>query len=458
MAKVMLIQPHVNIKQKNKKVRLDAPSSLIFIGTAIEDKHQVKIYDRNLDYNDDNFLNFLNRYKPDIVGMTSQTGTMLFDLMHLGKLIKKVSPRTTIIVGGIHATTCPESLLKEPYVDFVIRGEGEEAFLEFCDTFDKNPKKLEKLKNINYNPKRPFANMEDLKLPNYKLVDTKKYEHFYISLSRGCPGNCTFCYNVEMWGNNGRPLIRMYSTEKAIELFKKLIENNIKVFSMADDNFLTFKSRCLKICKFLEGKGFKWMCLARVDYINDKIAQALKKAGCHTLQIGVESGCQRVLDFLNKKTTVKQNMEAIKCLERNGIVCDASMMIGITTETKEELDKTKEFVKKYKPTCPDAQIFNPMPGTDLFDVCIKEGKIKKPKTLEGWAKWGDVTSITEIPHNTSKIPDDYIMKTAKEIMRHRFYLNKLKKAICWIKMGEFRVLWQTFENFLKEIKLKRRYG
>jgi radical SAM superfamily enzyme YgiQ (UPF0313 family) len=448
MAKVLLVQPHIDIRKPQVLENAPLPINLVYVGTAIEDKHQVKIYDRNLIPGDNEFLDYVKNYSPDIIGLNSITSEMLFDLMHLGKMIKSNFPKIIILVGGVHATIEPDSILNEPYIDYILRGEGEAAFLEFCDTFDKNPKKLKKLKNVNKNPLRPFVNMDDLKLPNYDLVDIKKYGIFYVNMSRGCPGDCSFCYSPKMWGINDHPHIRAYSLEKTKLLFKELIEKyNVKVFSIVDDNFVPFKSRAIEICRFLEGYKLHFFCFGRADYVNDEILRALKKAGCHTIQIGIESGNQRVLDFLNKKVSVQQNIEAIKCCKRNGITLDASCMAGITSETIEELKDTVNMIKTYKPDIVNMKVFNPMPGTKLFDYCIQKGLFQKPKTLEEWALW--TGGMTSVYHNTSEIPDDTLTKTVEEMWMTGFYKNKIKRFIYWMRIGEYGYVLKSMKRIFE---------
>ena len=451
MARVLLIQPNGN-REVVKTIELPyTPISLVYLGTAIEDKHQIKIFDRNLDLKDETLLNLIISYNPDIIGISSTTTEALHDIIYLGKLIKKNMPSKIIVVGGVHATIDPDSLLKEPYVDYVIRGEGESALLDFCNTFDTNPKELKNLMNINNNPLRPFIDMNELKLPNYNLIDLKKYDVFYINLSRGCPGNCTFCYSSKMWGKNGRPYIRALSTERAKEFFKELIEKyNIKTFCIGDDNFVPFKSRAVEICNSLEQYNLNFFCFGRSDYLDDRIIQALKKAGCHTIQIGVESGSQRILDFLNKKVKVQQNINAIECCKRNGIKVEASTMIGITSETIAEMNETVEFIKKYKPSLVSMRIFNPMPGTPLFEYCLEKKYFKKPETLEEWANWaGDFCTIKQ---NTSEIPDELLIKTYNELRKVGLIKVRLKRLLFWVKTGEFKYLYKRILFYLTRMK------
>ena len=450
MAKVLLVQPHDDIRIPVIKADPCTPLSLIYIGTAIENKHKVKIYDRNLNPSDSNFINFVKKYNPDIIAFTSMTSLMILDIILLGKLIKRVFPEKIIVAGGIHPTLEPSSFLNEPYIDYVIRGAGEDAFLAFCDTFDKNPKKLKILKNVNFNPLRSYVKMDDLKLPNYNLVDLKRYEHFYVSVSRGCPGNCAFCETTNLWGINGRPFVRARGTKKSMELFREIIEKYKRnVFEIIDDNFLSFRSRCFEICEYLSKHRVYFHCFARVDYIDDKILKFLKKAGCHTIQIGAESGSQKILNLLNKRVVVQQNIDAIKCCKRNGITCDASFMIGLPTETLEDLEETKQLIKKYQPDIANVKIYNPLPGAPLFDLCVERGLIETPKTLEEWGLW--TGNHRTVNHNVSTTSVENLIKTSQELWKVHYYKTRLKKFIFWIRAGNFS---NVFHGIKKAISSK----
>ncbi len=446
MAKILLIEPNDDLKNKDfMKDRINTPINLVCLGTAIEDKHKVKIYDRNIYPNDEDYIEFLKEYNPDIIGITSMTSPMLCDVIHLGKLTKNILNKVTIIVGGVHASIEPESFLKEPYIDYVLRGEGEEAFLEFCDVFDKDKSKLKKLKNINLNPLRPFVDMSKLKIPNYKLLELEKYDHVYVLLSRGCTGNCTFCCSTRTWGM----CVRSYTTPQIIEFFEELIEEcKIKTFSIVDDNFISNRSQALEICKYLKGKGVHFFCLARADSVNDEILKALKDAGCHTLNLGIESGSQRILNFLGKRISVQQNINAIQACRRNGITCDANFMVGLPTETVEELNMTRDFAQKYKPDIPNAKIYLPLPGAPLFDYCVSRGLTKKkPKTLEEWIDWIGSFLTIKVKHRVSEIPEEYIIKTIREIISIGFHRNKIRRLFYLLSVGDFKHILKSSKRF-----------
>lgn len=449
MAKVLLIQPNQDIRDKTKKEAF-TPLSLLYLATAIEDKHSVRIYDRNLYDSDKRFKDFLNKYEPSIVGFTSMASSALFDIMHLGTLIKKISPETIIVIGGVHATCEPDSLLGEPYVDYVIRGEGEEAFLEFCEISDKDRGKLKKILNVNKNSLRPFINMDKLKSPNYGLLELEKYDEFYISLSRGCIGNCTFCYNSEIWGIKGRPFIRSYSTEKAIELFKQVIEkHNRRIFHIVDDNFLFFKNRCIEICKFLEKYKLHFSLSGRVDNIDDEVLIALKKAGCNSIAMGIETGSQKMLDFLRKGVTVEQNIKAIKLCKKHKIDCDANLIIGLPNEDLDDLKATINLIKTYKPDVVNVHRYTPIPSK-LFDYCVSKKLLEKPKDLEEWSRCGDLNK-NQFGKNFSKISEERLKEAFDELSNFRVYQRKFKRLIFWMKKGELRHIIKTLFKQVKKL-------
>jgi len=457
MAKVLLVQPRYNPKLKdNSGEKQGTPTSLIWLATAIKNNHEVKIFDRNINVSDLDFVNELKNFRPDIMGFTSMTSPILYDIIHLGPIVKKELPSSIIIVGGVHATIEPDSVLNEPYVDYILRGEGDLAFLEFCNVFDKNPKKLGELKNINHNPLREFVKMNELDFPDYGLIDIKEYGQFFIETTRGCPGKCAFCFNINMWGENGNPCVRTYNTEKTKQLLEEIIEKyGIREFTLADENFTTFKKRSSEVCDFLTKKykgKINFNIFSRADFFDDFIAKALKKAGCNSIQFGTESGNQRVLDYLQKNIDVKTQFEAYKTCKRNGLFSDASFMLGIPTETIKELQDTVRFIKKHKPDVIGPGIFNPLPGTKIFNDLVMQGKIDKPKTLKEWADWNSA-NFDMVKHNYSNIPNDILWKTFKDLKRYRYNLRILKKIVYWLKRGELKPILSRIDQLRRKYNL-----
>jgi radical SAM superfamily enzyme YgiQ (UPF0313 family) len=343
------------------------------------------------------------------------TGPMLKDINYVTKLLKEHTD-IPIIVGGIHATLEPKSLLDMKSIDYIIRGEGELVILEIAKIIDKRKtthKNILKLKNINYNPVRPFINMNDFPIPDYNLIDVKKYPLIMFVTSRGCPwGKCTFCYNC--WGKKGENApLRMYNAKNTIELITNVLTKyNIKEFEIGDDNFGLPSKRTFKVCRELEKYNIAYHIFQRTDFTQDRLMKALKKSGCWAMQFGLESGSQRILDILQKGTTVNQNAKAIKQAKKYGIFVDGSFIVGVPGETRGDINMTMDFIRKYKPDSVDAKILIPYPGIKIYEDCIEKGKIKRPTTLKEWENFYSKKVGTL---NMSDIPTDILLKTINKL-------------------------------------------
>jgi len=313
-----------------------------------------------------------------------------------------------------------------------VRGEGELVMLDIADYFDKK-KSISKLKNVNLNPMRDFVDLNKIPFPDYNLVKVKKYASLDISTNRGCPYRCAFCYNQGFWWKMGMQRVRTYTSENTIKLITELTDKyKQKRIMFHDDEFTINKKRVLEVCKGISNLDLRFFCYCRSDHTTDELMRALKKAGCWTMQIGFESGSQRILDFMKKDITVEQSIHAIKQCRKFKIFCEGSFMIGLPTETINDLRQTVKFIHKYPPDVGGPTIFHPYPSTELYDYCINHKLIKEPKTLEDWAVYNirDTTNI-----NVSEIPDDILIKVYNEIGRKLMITGYTRKFIGMLKDG-----------------------
>lgn len=445
MAKVLLIQPN----EEGKEVS-DAgmPLGLIYIGTALKDKgHQVRILDRNLNYSEEYLISILKEGY-DFVGIGTYTGRMLYDAIAVSKIVKEKF-KSIVIWGGFHPTIVPEQTLKNSYVDHIIRGEGEEVFLKVLELYEKG-EDFSKLNGVDLNPMAHPPDINKLPLPDYNLVDINKYPHFYVSTSRGCPYKCTFCYNS--YGVGSIKPYRNLDFDKSVKLLEEVVyKYKRKTFTIVDDNFPSDKERMRRICDKIKDLGVKFDTFSRANYCDLDTLSYLKKAGCWQIQIGVESGNQRILNFLKKGTTVEMNAEAIKNCKKVGILSHAAFMIGLPTETIEDLKDTAKFIETYKPDLGGAGIFHPFPQTRLWDYCQEKGMIKEPRTTEEWAK-NYPTNFSEVNMNVSEIPEEVIMDYFRYLNK---FINKgryLKKIKLYVKNGrlpDYRRIIPSIKSIIK---------
>lgn len=441
MARVLLIQANYDLDQIGEKVPW-MPLALVELGTFIQEKgHEVKILDRNLDYNNYKLKETLDKFKPDIVGMTCYTSAVIKDVKQVSEIIKKNS-KSIVIVGGIHATLEPKSLLNFEYIDYVVRGEGELTLLEVCELVDKKcalRKNILKIKNINYNEIRPLIDLKELPIMNYDFLEVKKYPVATFYTSRGCPGRCRFCYNL---GRN----LRFYDTDKIIKMITSNIEKyDIREFTIADDNFANLSKRTEKICKALSKYKSAFHIFLRVDQTHDKIMKNLKKAGCWAIQFGFESGSQRVLDMMNKDTKIEQNIKAIQQCKKYKIFVDGSFMVGLPGETTKEAVETARFIKKHKPDSVDIKIYKPYPSTELFEEVIKKGLLKKPNTLDEWVQFCDFKNGEP---NVSEVPTKILINITDELSKTSSK-TYLKKTLLLLLNGHIKYAFFKMNLILK---------
>jgi len=446
MGKVLLIQPAFEFN-KNNKDNASMPLGLIYMGTVLKEKnHQVKILDRNINNSDEYLKNLLSEAY-DFVGIGTFTGPMLFDAIHVSKITKKNS-NSKVIWGSFHPTIMPEQTLENEYVDHIIRGEGENVFLEMVELNDLG-ENYSKLRGLDLNPLADPVDINKLPFPDYDLINVKDYSEFFILTSRGCPFRCTFCYNS--YGEKSIKPYRFLSAEKTIELITRLTSKyKIKTFTIPDDNFAADKERLKTVCNSIAKLKLKFYCLIRANNCDIETLSYLKNAGAWNVCIGFESGSQKILNFMKKGTTVEMNATAIKNIKKIGILSEGSFMIGLPTETIEDIELTFKFIKENKCDNGGVKIFQPFPKTKLWDYCIEKNLIKEiPKTTEEWAS-RYVAGFDKVVLNVSEVPDktleEYYGLVEIELKKGSYS----KKIVSYIKNGRL-------PNYKKIKQLVKRY-
>ncbi len=451
MTKILLIQPNYHYSTNEAEWEASTPIGLICLGTVLEEKHDVKIFDRNIPENDDkSLIKTAKNFNPDIVGITTKTGKMIGDAIHISKIIKQNS-QAMVIWGGVHPTLRPEITLAHPSIDHIVRGEGEAALLDIADHYEKN-KDISKIMNVDLNPMRPFVDLNKIPLPNYELVDVAKYSSIDIVTARGCPYRCKFCYNDAFWGKLGMKRWRSYSAERTIEFITTLADkykNKRKRFAIHDDDFAIDKRRAIEICNSIVPLDLNFFCFLRVNDTTDEMMRALKGAGCWSVQFGLESGSQRILDFIQKDSTIEQNAHAIKQARKFRIFSEGAFIIGLPTETIDDLLLTVKFIHKYPPDVLHMADYRLYPSTHLYNYCIEHGLANEPAKLEEWTNLNPQCGI--VPVNVSEIPTEALINVYTRMQRNvmiRGYIKKFFRMIYERRMPSIKRYKVIFEYML----------
>jgi len=403
--------------------------------------------------------------KPDVLGVTITTPQVDVAL----DIIKKVKSSLDIpvIVGGPHPTVMPQELLACEEVDIVARSEAEETIVELGQYFC-GLRQLSSIKGVSFkengrmqhNPDRPLINELDclpfpawdtFPLHRYSSIGGKKGFCLPVMSSRGCPFGCVFCYK----GVFGRTW-RARSPENVIaELLYLRDKFKIEEFVFLDDNFALDEERALRICDgIIQGKlNLPWRLSSgiAVKSSSSRIFLKLKEAGCYQVAIAVESGNRAVLDYINKGITLEQIENTFRLAREAGLETVAFFMIGNLTENEKTMDDTIRFAIKLSPDLAAFTVATPYPGTRMYEIIEKEGRMV-------FGKWEDLASYAgRAVFQHKELTPELIQKKYQDAYR-RFYLRP-KYILKWFTtVSSWRELSNMFKGaglLLRMIGLKK---
>lgn len=330
--------------------------------------------------------NVIDEFSPDVVGITALTGTYK-SAGNIAKITKDIDLDIIVIIGGVHPTLLPDETIKNELFDFVIRGEGEQTFLELVNGTKKDNiaglTYRDHSGNIIHNPPREYIkNLDTLPFPARELYlnEPEGMDYGYIMTGRGCPFECTYCASKKIWNRK----TRFRSEQNVIEEIKHVFNTfGTRSFYFIDDTFTLNQNRAKRICQMIvdEALDIEWICDTRIDTLDEELLQLMKKAGCTRIKIGVESGSERILKKIKKGLTKEQIRTAVSMIKDVGIDLTIYLMIGFPTETDSEALETIEFAKELNPTYCSLSILAPYPGTEVYDDMIESG-VELPK--EHW--------------------------------------------------------------------------
>ncbi|RMF97188.1 MAG: radical SAM protein [Candidatus Schekmanbacteria bacterium] len=310
---------------------------------------------------------------PDVLAVTMMS-VDFNPAMKAIDIAKKINPEIITVVGGPHPSIMPEEVLAQEKIDYVIKGEGEISFVNLLKELDSGHKPSERLiEGIKPDlDALPFADRELFSSLEYPLP-VKGFDSPFITIiaGRGCLYNCSFCQPAErkIFG----PKVRRRSVDNVLEELEYLDKKYHFKSMMIHDDCLTEDSEWIyDFCKkYRKRFNQPFACQTRADIVckNEEMIKEMRNSGLSLFFIGFESGNQRILNFLRKGTKVEHNYKAAEICRKYGIKIWANYMIGVPTETKEEVMDTVRMIKKIKPDHYSPAFYTPHPGSDLFTYC-----------------------------------------------------------------------------------------
>jgi radical SAM superfamily enzyme YgiQ (UPF0313 family) len=426
--------------------------------------------------------------QPEVIGLSTACTYFAPDSMNAARLIKEVSPRSIVLVGGAHPSLVPEEMLRAcPAIDYICVGEGELTLHEFLSTVERGGDVrqvaglayLDERAELQFSGQRPLIeDLDSLPMPAYHLYDM---EHPYVGLpsegkrglvvnfSRGCTFDCGFCSEAVFWDKRWRARSPQKIAEE-LELLKERYDR--RIFYVGDNIFNLTRER---------GKGFieemtrrrtgqHFWLQSRSDLVirDEDLMEGFRDAGVYQFMIGVEHSKPDFLEQVNKRTIPEQNARAMRIIKQHGLMVMATVMIGFWEETSRDRAELMRFLQPYVDHL-GLNVVTPFPGTPFYRDMERLGRIK----VHDYSRFDMIQAVmpTREEPDLDKITDEHISLMRKyywrpkEVWKAFFRKNSILRHHHkhFLRIGVTAFLhevfgmpmwqqdnYQTFEDYLKE--------
>ncbi|MGE0861009.1 MAG: magnesium-protoporphyrin IX monomethyl ester anaerobic oxidative cyclase [Gammaproteobacteria bacterium] len=323
---------------------------------------------------------------PDVVGVTAITPS-IYKAEQVLALARDACPQALRVLGGVHATFMYKQVLTEaPWVDVIVRGEGEEIFTALVDAVAQGrwPAARATLRGLAYRdgeaivatPAAPTVRDLDRIEADWSLLEWHKYIYVPLgvrvaipSMARGCPFTCSFCSQWKFWRD-----YRVRDPKKVVDEIERLVnDHQVGFFILADEEPTINRRKFIAFCEELIArdlpKRVQWGINTRVtDILRDEALLPLyRRAGLVHVSLGTEAAAQLKLDRFNKETRVEDNRRAIQLLREADIFTEAQFIVGLDNETPETLEETYRMAWSWQPDLANWSMYTPWPFTPLFE-------------------------------------------------------------------------------------------
>ncbi|MCP4114795.1 MAG: radical SAM protein [Desulfobacteraceae bacterium] len=320
----------------------------------------------------------IRRFKPSILGFTLLNATR-FSAMSLAKIAKGIDPGITVIFGGPGATFLSEHLFSVcPELDYIVTGEGEFTFLELAEHVAAGRSTLPHMikglmfrdgeKLVHTGEREPIKDLDTLPKPG------RYFDLQHLSLSRGCPGRCTFCGSPQFWPG---PRVRFHSPKWFVDHLELLVNRGITHFFVSDDTFTMDRARVIEVCQTIIRRGLTitWVAISRVDFLDGEILSWMRRAGCTQISFGVESGSAAIRKTLGKPVARDRIVQAFKLTASFGILPRAYFIYGSPGESEETIRESLDLLMEIRPLSAIFYLLVLFPGTALYRDLLESGRV-----------------------------------------------------------------------------------
>jgi len=456
---IILLNPRAT-KPRNRRF----PLSVMALGAVLEGREEYEIVDGNIDDNPtQTILDLIRTRDVELLGVTVMPGPQMAAAITVSRAMRQLHPKLPIVWGGYFPSIYTDAALNARYVDYVVRGQGEDTLLELIDAI-RGKRALEGILGLSYkdifglhrhNAERLMKGPDAFPWSPFHRVPVEKYlrPSFFGKrtaahhASIGCPFRCSFCGVHAAYGT--RELLESPARTEAILRHLKT-EYGADSVQFYDMNFLMGENHARELAARIAPLRMRWWCEARVDIFNrysDAALEALKRAGCAMIFFGAESGSDWVLKEMQKDITTEQTIAVAKRIRQFGIIPEFSFVIGNPRDPERDTRETLQFIRKLKRINAKSEIiiyhYTPVPQrTSMYGEI--DGKVSFPSSPEEWTtkRWMDFTLRIDpntpwLTRKTKKLIDNFEVvinsrwPTVQDIRAPRWSRTLLQSLSAW---------------------------
>ena len=412
---IILLHPKA-VKPHNRRF----PLAILSIAAAIEGIEEYTIVDGNLDTSPGETMDRIAaEHEIELLAVSVMPGPQMVAAIGLCREFRKKHPRVPIVWGGYFPSLYTDATLNASYLDFAIRGQGEETIVELIREL-RGERRFPRVRGLSFkdafglhvhNAERPLRSPNDFpRLPYHRLGQIERYllptflgrRTGVHHASIGCPFRCQFCGVVPIF--DGRQKTEAPErTAEALGMLKR--DFGMDAVQFYDNNFFLNENHARRQAELLTPLKLNWWAEGRIDAFlrySDEALRDIRRSGATMIFFGAESGSNEVLAQMNKRITAEQTLELAARIRKFGIIPEFSFVVGNPNAPAEDTRRTIQFVRRIKKLNRDAEIivqhYIPTPHPDGMYGAV-EGKIEFPRTPDEWAteRWFNFT-IRHDPH------------------------------------------------------------
>jgi radical SAM superfamily enzyme YgiQ (UPF0313 family) len=364
---ILLFHPR-STKPKNRRL----PLSVLNLAAVLEGRESYEIVDGNVEPDPWPALDALaQRGGVEMLGVSVMPGPQLRAAIPVCRAFREKYPRIPIVWGGYFASLYTEAALNAKYVDFVVKGQGEDTFLELIEAM-RGSRDFSAIRGLAFKDafnlhvhtaERPLKSPDDFPWLPYHRLDASKYIARTFLGSRtavhqasiGCPFRCNFCGVVPVYDRE-----KMESPARTVAILDHLqTAYGVNAVQFYDNNFFLREDHARELGDRIQPLNLRWWCEARVDIVlgySDDTLRKLRAAGCVMIFFGVESGNDAALKHMKKQLTAEQTVALARRIREFGIVPEYSMIFGNPANAERDVEENIAFVRRIKQANPDVEI------------------------------------------------------------------------------------------------------